>query len=74
MSTELTELIRRRSLYRAAEEGILGHSQSYTMPNGRVLVRADLPDVIKELKSIEGQIALIQNQGSFNRAGFGGRD
>jgi hypothetical protein len=70
MSDELTELIRRRDLYRLAEEKILVHGQARGS-DGMQLTRGDLGKIQSELKNIESQIASYTYCGSSNRAGFG---
>ncbi len=51
----LARLQARLDLYYAAEEKILGN-QSYEMPDGRRLERADLKTVQAMIKSLESQI------------------
>ncbi len=54
-AAQLARLQARLELYYAAEAAIL-RNQSYEMPDGRKLARANLKDVQAMIKSLEGQI------------------
>lgn len=70
MSDEYTDLIRRREIYRKAEEDILIGGQAVG-DDGMNLTRADLGKVIAKLDQLDAQISAYNYVGMSNRAGFG---
>ena len=59
-------------LFRSARDAILAGSQSYTI-NGRALTRANLKDIMNEIKVLEQRIAQLNRSGKLVKAPvFGG--
>ena len=74
MSTILTELKERLSLYLNAERTVLEGNQTWSSPDGMTYGRADLETIRREIQNIRREIAILDGTGfQAQRFVFGGR-
>lgn len=74
MSTTITLLNERLTMYMAAEKAILEGNQSWSSPDGMTYSRADLGRIQFQIKSLQQEISALDGTGfQAQRFVFGGR-